>query len=134
MSLYMLGGTGPGYADGSSRYLHVGIESGHDVHLRNAMILSSVPNVEQQISKRKHTIYFSSLKSLVQSITSYDSFRCRWYPEQFVDYTRLKHRCRAMFLQETVTKTLVVRGGVSVIDLTEEVRGSFRNVYRLQKY
>ncbi len=94
-------------------------ESEIDVHLRNAMILSAVPRMNQSSSSPK--LYFSSLSSIVRSISSYDEFRCRWIPELFADYSRLKQRCRQMFLQETVTKTLVVKGDIVVTDLTDDI-------------
>lgn len=95
------------------------IEAEIDVHLRNAMILSAVPRMNQSSSSPK--LYFSSLSSITRSISSYDEFRCRWIPELFVDYSRLKQRCRQKFLQENVTKMLVVRGDVAVTDLTDDV-------------
>ncbi|KAK0200334.1 kinase-like domain-containing protein [Desarmillaria ectypa] len=94
-------------------------ESEIDVHLRNAMILSAVPRMNHLSSSPK--LYFSSLSSVVRSISSYDEFRCRWIPELFVDYIPLKQRCRQKFLQETVTKMLVVKGDVAVTDLTDDV-------------
>ncbi|KAK0429749.1 kinase-like domain-containing protein, partial [Armillaria borealis] len=94
-------------------------ESEIDVHLRNAMILSAVPRMNQSSSSPK--LYFSSLSSITRSISSYDEFRCKWIPELFVDYSRLKQRCRQMFLQETVTKTLVVKGDIAVTDLTDDI-------------
>ncbi|KAK0187235.1 kinase-like domain-containing protein [Armillaria mellea] len=90
-----------------------------DVHLRNAMILSAIPRMTQSSSPPK--LYFSSLSSIVRSISSYDEFRCRWIPELFADYSRLKQRCRQKFLQQTVTKMLVVKGDVAVTDLTDDV-------------
>ncbi|KAK0473649.1 kinase-like domain-containing protein, partial [Armillaria novae-zelandiae] len=94
-------------------------ESEVDVHLRNAMILSTVPRMSQLSSSQK--LYFSSLSSIVRSISSYDEFRCRWIPELFADYSRLKQRCRQKFQQQTVTKMLVVKGDVAVTDLTDDV-------------
>ncbi|PBK63653.1 kinase-like protein [Armillaria solidipes] len=94
-------------------------ESEIDVHLRNAMILSAVPRMNQSSSSQK--IYLSSLSSITRSISSYDEFRCRWIPELFADYSRLKQRCRQMFLQETVTKTLMVKGDIAVTDLTDDM-------------
>ncbi|KAK0218725.1 kinase-like domain-containing protein [Armillaria fumosa] len=94
-------------------------ESEIDVHLRNAMILSAVPRMNQSPSSPK--LYFASLSSIVRSISSYGGFRCRWIPELFADYSRLKQRCRQMFLQETVTKTLMVKGDIAVADLTDDM-------------
>ncbi|KAK0502305.1 kinase-like domain-containing protein [Armillaria luteobubalina] len=94
-------------------------ESELDVHLRNAMILSAAPRMNQSSSSPK--LYFSSLSSITRSLSSYDEFRCRWIPELFADYSRLKQRCRQKFLTETVTKKLVVKGAVVVTDLTDYV-------------
>lgn len=106
----------------------MGIESASDVHLRNAMILQTYP----------HYIYFSSLRTVALSISSYDEFR--WIQEH-QDYSRLKQRCRQKFLQETVTKTLVLRPSVVLTDLTDQVKmigdsavahGSFSDVWKGQ--
>ncbi|KAK0447351.1 kinase-like domain-containing protein [Desarmillaria tabescens] len=94
-------------------------ESEIDVHLRNAMTLSAVPRMNRSSSSPK--LYFSSLPSITRSISSYDEFRCRWIPELFVDYSRLKQRCRQKFLQETITKMLVIKGDIAVTDLTDDV-------------
>ncbi|KIJ94789.1 hypothetical protein K443DRAFT_134619 [Laccaria amethystina LaAM-08-1] len=61
----------------------------------------------------------------------------RWIQEH-QDYSRLKQRCRQKFLQETVTKTLVVKGSVILTDLTDEVvrgeaavtHGTFSDVWK----
>ncbi|EDR02164.1 uncharacterized protein LACBIDRAFT_309834 [Laccaria bicolor S238N-H82] len=74
-----------------------------DVHLRNAMILQTYPQF----------LYFS-LRTVAFSISSYAEFR--WIQEH-QDYSRLKQRCRQKFLQETVTKILVVKGSVILTDL-----------------
>ncbi|KAL0064324.1 hypothetical protein AAF712_008770 [Marasmius tenuissimus] len=138
-----------------------------DVHLRNAMILSTVPyyrnrtiqryrtfntpppatpsryspsssrsncsgyfpdpnNVEQTyVSEIQHVygprIYFCSLLSITESISSYDEFRCRWIADTFVDYTRLKQRCRQKFEKDGLAKMLTVRGSLKVHDLTDEI-------------
>ncbi|KAK0218723.1 kinase-like domain-containing protein [Armillaria fumosa] len=91
-----------------------------DVHLRNAMILSAVSRMNHW-SSSSPKLYFSSLSSIVRSISSYDEFRCRWIPELFADYSRLKQRCRQKFLQQTVTRMLVVKDDVAVSDLTDDV-------------
>ncbi|KAK0447350.1 uncharacterized protein EV420DRAFT_1751117 [Desarmillaria tabescens] len=104
-------------------------ESEIDVHLRNAMILSAAPRTNQSSPK----LYFSSLSSITRSISSYDEFRCRWIPELFADYSRLKQRCRQKFLQETVTKMLVVKGDVAVIDLTDDVTMIGKDADRVEK-
>ena len=89
-------------------WVDVGIESRSDVHLRNASLLQRNP---------AH-LYFSSLTSLVQALANYDE--CRWIPEH-VDYARLKQRARQKATLEQVTKTLLVKGNVLLIDLTDEV-------------
>ena len=98
--------SGPGY-DGAV-WIDVGIESRTDVHLRNASLLQRNPT----------HLYFSSLTSLVQALANYDE--CRWIPEH-VDYSRLKQRARHKATREGVTKTLLVKGNVLLIDLTDEV-------------
>jgi hypothetical protein len=107
-------------------WLDVGLESASDVHLRNSMILQAYPQY----------LYFQSLRTVALSISSYEEFRS--IPEH-LDYSRLKQRCRQKFLQETVTKTLVVKGSVIVTDLTDEVvtlgdsavaHGSFADVWK----
>ncbi|KAF9449236.1 kinase-like protein [Macrolepiota fuliginosa MF-IS2] len=107
-------------------WIDAGTESASDVHLRNAMILQTYP----------HYLYFSSLRTVSLSISSYDEFR--WIQEH-QDYSRLKQRCRQKFLQETVTKTLVLRPSVVLPDLTDQVKmvgnsavahGSFSDVWK----
>jgi hypothetical protein len=95
-------------ADSSTVRIPVGVEFPVDVHLRNSMILQTYP----------HYLYFSALRPISLSISSYDEFR--WIQEH-QDYSRLKQRCRQKFLQETVTKTLVVKGSLVLTDLTDEV-------------
>ncbi|KAG5634625.1 hypothetical protein H0H81_001333 [Sphagnurus paluster] len=111
---------------GETTKVDVGIESASDVHLRNAMILQTYPQ----------RLYFSGLRPLALSISSYDEFR--WIQEH-QDYSRLKQRCRQKFLQETVTKTLVLKSSVILTDLTEEVtpvgtcpvgHGAFADVWK----
>ena len=134
LALYILG-TANGHYPSTSTYrqtsrstvwLDLGLESASDVHLRNAMILQTYPT----------RLYFSSLRTVALSISSYDEFR--WIQEH-QDYSRLKQRCRQKFLQETVTKTLVVRGSLILTDLTDEVviigdsavaHGSFSDVWK----
>lgn len=107
-------------------WLDIGLESASDVHLRNAMILQTYPQY----------LYFQSLRTVALSISSYDEFR--WIQEH-QDYSRLKQRCRQKFLQETVTKTLIVKGSLILTDLTDEVvimgdspvaHGSFSDVWK----
>lgn len=134
LALYVLG-TANGHYPSISTYrqtsrstvwLDLGLESASDVHLRNAMILQTYPT----------RLYFSSLRTVALSISSYDEFR--WIQEH-QDYSRLKQRCRQKFLQETVTKTLVVKGSLILTDLTDEVviigdsavaYGSFSDVWK----
>ncbi|KAH7886676.1 kinase-like domain-containing protein [Phlebopus sp. FC_14] len=94
--------------DDGAVWIDVGVESPSDVHLRNASLLQRNP---------AH-LYFSSLTSIVQAISSYDEFR--WIAEH-VDFSRLKQRARQKATQEKVTKTLVVKGSVLLVDLTDEV-------------
>jgi len=81
-------------------------------------------------------LFFQSLRTVALSVSSYEEFRS--IPEH-LDYTRLKQRCRQKFLQETVTKTLVVKGSVIITDLTDQVvimgdsavaHGSFADVWK----
>ncbi|KAF8063413.1 kinase-like domain-containing protein [Lyophyllum atratum] len=115
-----------GVLDSPNIRVDVGLESASDVHLRNAMILQVYPQY----------LYFSALRSVALSVSSYDEFR--WIQEH-QDYSRLKQRCRQKFLQETVTKTLVVKGSVILTDLTDEVvqygtcavgHGAFSDVWK----
>lgn len=107
-------------------WIDCGFEAPIDVHLRNAMTLQTYPR----------RLYFSSLRSVAQSISSYDEFR--WISEH-LDYSRLKQRCRQKYMQETVTKTLVVKGSVILTDLTDSIvrvgdsaveHGSFSDVWK----
>ena len=133
LALYILGTANEHYSSTSTHrqtsrstiWIDVGLESPSDVHLRNAMILQTYP----------HFLYFSSLRTVALSISSYDEFR--WIQEH-QDYSRLKQRCRQKFLQEAVTKTLVVKGSVILTDLTDEVvkgeaavaHGTFSDVWK----
>lgn len=112
-ALYILGNPdehdyAPSPNDSSLMRISVGVEFPVDVHLRNAMILQTYPRY----------LYFSALRPISLSISSYDEFR--WIQEH-QDYSRLKQRCRQKFLQETVTKTLAVKGSLVLTDLTDEV-------------
>ncbi|KAI6008736.1 kinase-like domain-containing protein [Pisolithus orientalis] len=98
----------PNGSDGEARCIDVDLESASDVHLRNASLLQTHPSI----------LYFSSLTSVVQAISSYDVFR--WIPEH-LDYSRLKQRARQKATLETVTKTLLIKGSVVLVDLTDEV-------------
>ncbi|KAH9475156.1 Putative serine/threonine-protein kinase/receptor R826 [Psilocybe cubensis] len=134
LALYILGTAGEHYPSTSTYlqtsrstvWIDIGCESASDVHLRNAMILQTYPEF----------LYFQSLRTVSLSISSYDEFR--WIQEH-QDYSRLKQRCRQKFLQETVTKTLIVRGSLILTDLTDEVvligdsavaHGSFSDVWK----
>ncbi|KAF8962816.1 kinase-like domain-containing protein [Flammula alnicola] len=133
LALYILGTSDSHYSSTSTYrqtsrstvWLDIGLESASDVHLRNAMVLQTYPE----------RLFFASLRTVALSISSYDEFR--WIQEH-QDYSRLKQRCRQKFLQETVTKTLVVRGEIMLTDLTDEVvvlgdsavaHGSFSDVW-----
>ncbi|KAF8623872.1 hypothetical protein AX17_007274 [Amanita inopinata Kibby_2008] len=107
-------------------YISVGIESAIDVHLRNAMIFNTYP---------QH-LHLNSLRSASLTLACYDEFR--WIQEH-QDYSRLKQRCRQKFLQERVTKTLVIKDSITLVDLTDEVElignhpvafGSFSDVWK----
>ncbi|KXN83259.1 putative serine/threonine-protein kinase drkD [Leucoagaricus sp. SymC.cos] len=134
LSIYILGTANGCYPSNSTYaqpiqptvWIDVGVESALDIHLRNAMILQTYP----------HYLYFSSLRTVALSISSYDEFR--WIQEH-QDYSRLKQRCRQKFLQETVTKTLVLRPSVVLTDLSDQVKmvgnsavahGSFSDVWK----
>ncbi|KAF8831146.1 hypothetical protein HHX47_DHR1000017 [Lentinula edodes] len=66
-------------------------------------------------------LFFSSLSSIVRSISSYDEFRCRWMFDNFIDYSRLKQRCRHKFGMESVKKMWTLRQNIVLSDLTDEV-------------
>ncbi|KAJ3725759.1 kinase-like domain-containing protein [Lentinula raphanica] len=166
-------------------YIEVGIERELDIHLRNAMILCSVPHIQRssevfiphhdlktpvleldqftwttsdptgpdpapasntslivgqlatEINTLSHMIdsqqevtgadipgpklFFSSLCSIVRSISSYDEFRCRWMSDSFVDYSRLKQRCRQKFGIESLKKMWTLKKNIMLSDLTDEV-------------
>ncbi|KAG1744958.1 kinase-like domain-containing protein [Suillus paluster] len=110
----------------TAAWIDVDIESPADIHLRNASLLQRHPA----------QLYFSSLTSVTQAIAHYDSFR--WVSEH-LDYSRLKQRARQKATLEKVTKTLVVKGSVLLVDLTDEVEkvgnapvsgGSFADVWK----
>ncbi|KAK7460514.1 hypothetical protein VKT23_009234 [Stygiomarasmius scandens] len=86
-------------------------------------------------------LYFHSLSSIAKSISSYDEFRCRWIADKFIDYSRLKQRCRQKFCMEQVMKMLPIKQDMVVIDLSEEVKlvgrepvayGAFSDVWKGQ--
>jgi hypothetical protein len=110
----------------TAAWIDVDIESPADVHLRNASLLQRHPA----------QLHFSSLTSVTQAIAHYDSFR--WVSEH-LDYSRLKQRARQKAILEKVTKTLVVKGNILLVDLTDEVEkvgdapvcgGSFADVWK----
>jgi len=132
LALYILRGVDPNDTPSTRKqlnryvWLDFGLESASDVHLRNATILQTYPQY----------LYFQSLRTVALSISSYEEFRST--PEH-VDYSRLRQRCRQKFLQETVTKTLTVKGSLTLTDLTDEVMvmgdsavayGAFSDVWR----
>ena len=107
-------------------YIQIFPEAQVDVHLRNAFVLHSAPR----------RLFFASFRSIALSVSSYDEFR-RSPAHQ--DYSRLKQRCRQKYLQQTVTKTLVIRDAIVVTDLTEQIsrmgsspvaHGSFSDVWK----
>ncbi|KAJ3744851.1 kinase-like domain-containing protein [Lentinula detonsa] len=126
LALYILLDEDKSFDDGGTKFpsfIEVGIELELDIHLRNAMILCSVPpdpegdNLELSGPK----LFFSSLPSIVRSISSYDEFRCRWMSDNFIDYSRLKQRCRQKFGMEGLKKMWTLNRNVVLSDLTDEV-------------
>ncbi|KAF8882977.1 kinase-like domain-containing protein [Infundibulicybe gibba] len=98
VAIYVLGDSSiPIVPNPATILIETGIESASDVHLRNALIFQTYP----------HHLYFSNLRAIALAVSSYDEFR---WTQEHQDYSRLKQRCRQKFLQETVTKTLVVKG------------------------
>ncbi|KIJ91661.1 hypothetical protein K443DRAFT_14204 [Laccaria amethystina LaAM-08-1] len=85
LALYILGTANEHYSSTSTYrqtsrstiWIDVGLEFASDIHLRNAMILQTYP----------YFLYFSSLRTVPLSISSYDEFR--WIQED-QDYSRLK--------------------------------------------
>ncbi|KAJ7593130.1 kinase-like domain-containing protein [Mycena floridula] len=152
LALYVIGGNTRKIVGNARASLDIGLEAAVDVHLRVALILSAVPhsNSNQESHDRFSSpeapralsgpkFYFASLSSITRSLSSYDEFRVRWMPEQFIDYSRLKQRCRQLFSMERVTKTLIIKGDVVVVDLTDEVKilgtgpvacGAFSDVWK----
>ncbi|EDR00010.1 uncharacterized protein LACBIDRAFT_314918 [Laccaria bicolor S238N-H82] len=86
----------------STIWIDVGLESASDVHLRNAMILQTYP----------HFLYFSSLRTVALSISSYDEFR--WIQEH-QDY-------RSVILTDLTDE--VVKGDAAV------AHGTFSDVWK----
>ncbi|KAL0569672.1 hypothetical protein V5O48_012285 [Marasmius crinis-equi] len=166
LSLYILRGEDPWICNQCQGSVTVQVteELPLDVHLRNAMILSTVPYYRNRTTQRFHSfntpprtpsrsitplsctteyfdvklehthlpeiqdvyvysprIYFCSLWSITESISSYDEFRCRWIADTFVDYTRLKQRCRQKFEIDGLAKMLTVKGSLKIHDLTDEI-------------
>ncbi|KAJ3995640.1 kinase-like domain-containing protein [Lentinula boryana] len=187
LALYILLDEGKSFDDGGAKFpsfIQVGTELELDIHLRNAMILSSVPRIQRsseifiphhdlktpvleldqytwttvessdsgsdetaitasnivgQLATELNTlsamadteedilklsgpkIFFSSLPSIVRSISSYDEFRCRWMSDNFIDYSRLKQRCRQKFGMESLKKTWTLNRNIVLSDLTDEV-------------
>ncbi|KAJ3783906.1 kinase-like domain-containing protein [Lentinula aff. detonsa] len=122
LALYILLDEDKSFDDGGTKlpsFIEVGIELELDIHLRNAMILCSVPHI-LKLSGPK--LFFSSLPSIVRSISSYDEFRCRWMSDNFIDYSRLKQRCRQKFGMEGLKKMWTLNRNVVLSDLTDEVK------------
>lgn len=136
VALYFFDGTPERPTTGVS-FIDIGVEQPSDVCLRNAMILSAMPHTHTCYSiaapsafdasyangtpRPGPKLYFSSLSSITKSLSSYEEFRCTWFAEQFIDYSRLKQRCRQKFSVEALTRTLPIKGEVMVFDLTNEV-------------
>lgn len=132
------------------------IEAVPDVHLRNAILLRTSPRY----------ILFSSLPSMITAITVTPSpssmaqfssahgmgmgggMSSGTYGRKSIDseylisdiwLSKLKAKCREKHIREGLMKTLVVRGSVSVCDLTEDVKllgdgpiehGSFADIWK----
>jgi hypothetical protein len=106
-------------------YIQCYIEGEVDVDMRNRAFFSS----------NTRFLYFSSLTSIVTSITTSET--C--LPVSDFDFSSLRARCRQKWLQESVTKTLVLKGSITVIDLSDEVTlvgesaiafGSFADIWK----
>ncbi|KAJ3800059.1 kinase-like domain-containing protein [Lentinula aff. detonsa] len=187
LALYILLDEDKSFDDGGTKlpsFIEVGIELELDIHLRNAMILCSVPRIQRsseifiphhdlktpvleldqytwttvesadsssdetaitasniigQLATELNALsaiadteedilklsgpklFFSSLPSIVRSISSYDEFRCRWMSDNFIDYSRLKQRCRQKFGMEGLKKMWTLNRNVVLSDLTDEV-------------
>ncbi|KAK7054402.1 hypothetical protein VNI00_003596 [Paramarasmius palmivorus] len=113
-----------------------------DVYFRNAMTLSSVPfdagRIHQSYVAFEDTtqlpdegyneyiysprIYFSSLSSMLESISHYDFIRHHFQTHNLVDYNRLKQLCRQELDIGVSTKKLPVKGNLKLLDLTDEVK------------
>ncbi|KAF5389817.1 hypothetical protein D9757_003679 [Collybiopsis confluens] len=61
-------------------------------------------------------IFFCSLSSIIQSISSYSQFRCN-----YIDYSRLKQQCRQKFSFEGMKKMWTLKRDIMLSDLTDEV-------------
>lgn len=103
-------------------------EKEEDVDMRNAVTFQSHPQ----------TLYFSSLSSMVTSITAFERNR-EGTDTAASPYLSLRIRCRQKDLKEGVTKTLVLKGTIAITDLTDEIRtvgdapiafGGFADVWR----
>ncbi|KAF9018352.1 kinase-like protein [Hymenopellis radicata] len=141
LALYVIGSSRDGWPAPGPMSIQVDHESEIDIHLRNAMILSSL-SLDPMPTSDGAKLYFSSLISITRSISSYEEFRCRDLI-QFIDYSRLKQRCRQKYLQATVTKMLIVKGDIAVFDLTDDVEftggdpvafGAFSDVWKGRWY
>ena len=103
-------------------------EKEEDVDMRNAVIFQSHPQ----------TLYFSSLSSMVISITAFEQNR-EGTDTSASPYLSLRIRCRQKDQKEGVTKTLILKGSIPITDLSDEVRmvedapiafGGFADVWR----
>ncbi|KAF8868225.1 kinase-like domain-containing protein [Mucidula mucida] len=141
LALYVIGSGRDKWPAPGPTFIEVDHESEIDIHLRNAMILSSL-SLDPTPTSEGAKLYFSSLISITRSISSYEEFRCR-DSAQFIDYSRLKQRCRQKYLQATVTKMLIVKGDIAVFDLTDDLEfigsdpvafGAFSDVWKGRWY
>ncbi|CAL1715900.1 unnamed protein product [Somion occarium] len=110
-------------------------ESVADVHMRNAILLRTSPRY----------ILFSSLPSLITSITAltstnanFDSLSTDGLPLS-TSLSRLRTLCRKKHIREGLMKTLVLKGDMTVTDLTDDVKvcgeypelhGSFADIWK----
>ena len=86
-------------------------EKEEDVDMRNTIVFQSNPQA----------LYFSSLPSMVVSITAFEQNRIGT-DTAASPFLSLRVRCRQKDLKESVTKTLVIKGTIAITDLTDEVR------------
>lgn len=113
---------------GGEDFITVYNEKEEDVDMRNAIVFQSCPQ----------TLYFSSLSSMVLSITALERNR-EGTDTAVSQFLSLRIRCRQKDLKESVMKTLILKGTIAITDLTDEVRmvgdspiafGGFADVWR----